>query len=190
MKIFSKAIIVFCLLTFTAPNCFSQTKLFDGLKGLNEFVDLIGKFFVSGSKVDSTINKEKVRNMVNELYFNVRMIIRDKEEIVYRIEKNQNYEENILSLQYEMNRIIETLKKYNPLIVAVGIDAEGLEADLRQDFLNPAKTIDGAINLFDNQNVGREKIKQTLLTYFKSCINIMKTAQSSLEDYNKQNGKK
>jgi hypothetical protein len=190
MKNLIKIACLFCFLSLTTITSYSQTKLFNGLKGLNEFVDLIDKFITSGNSVDSSINKDKLNSMINEFYWNVHMIIRDKEEIVYRINNNRDYSKNIVELQHEMNQLISTLQKYNNLVQSVGINAEDLEFDLQQDFLNPAKTIDDAKSLFDNPSVDHEKVKETMLIYFTTCIHTMELAEFRLAEYQKQNKKK
>lgn len=186
MKKLNRIFLLFVVLTTFSLKGHSQNFFLKALATFNELTEGVGKLLQSTSSIDTLINSNKVKKMAGELYTDVSELILAKEAVVFTLEHDtfdeSKYKTHVKNLQIKLDALRKTLDKYGALMKAAGVNSQKLNYELKQDFLEKANTLDRARGLMD-RNASEMETKQTLITYFKSCVNILKTTQAMLSSY-------
>jgi|GEM_PF-4599162 len=184
MKGLNKIILLFCLLFF-GQNGYAQNPFLKAMNVFNDLTDGIAKFFSSNNAVDDLINKQKAKAMAGELHSDVSSLILVKDSIVFALEHTSinetRYKQYIEDLKSKLGNLRATLAKYKALMVAAGVNSQKLDYELQSEFLQKSQTLQLARNAMSGNNSGQ--MKQELISYFRSCINILKNAQTTLANF-------
>lgn len=181
-----KFLLILVIIGFQSSQAYPQNILLKALNSFNEVVDGFEKLLDAFNQIDSDINKDKARAMASELYGEIGDLILVKDSLIFVLENsngtNPEFGKYIRMLESKLEVLQETLQKYDQLISAAGINTQKLKSGLEQEFWLKAQTLEEARGLM-NANLGDQEIKENLIFYFKSCVNILKRCQDVLEDF-------
>jgi hypothetical protein len=182
----NKITFLFLMMIMFATPSSAQNIWLKAMNGFNDLTESVIKVFYTWKGVDSSINKSKAKDMSSELLKDVDNLILTKQTIVGKLKtsstENLNLKTYIVSLQKNIESILTTLNKYDDLITKAGVNSQNLKYALSQDFLQKAETLEFAKGLFE-QNLSNNQIRESLIIYFTSCINILKTTRTSLANF-------
>jgi hypothetical protein len=175
-------LIICILISGKAP---AQNFLLDALNSFTEMNESFVKLVKSFANIDDYTNKEKSKTMAKELYGNVGSLILAKDSIIFTLEndvsENPDFTKSINLLKDKLQETRTTLSKYNSLLTAAGINAQKLNYDLQQDFLQKSLTLQKASVLLQNNSL--PDTRRYLALYFRGCVIILKDAQRTLDKY-------
>lgn len=187
MKRISKHVILLTVLIILGVQGNAKNKFLDGFAGLLNITESFEKIMEFYNRMDDSINKQKVNNMVNDFYSDIGELIKTKDSIVYVLE-NGSFDEPkfgmlIDELHLKLNKIELTLNKYDDLITKAGIKTMDLKKDLENDFDQKATNLNNAKVFLEDHSLSDKEVKEQLITYFKTCINILNNAQGALSKF-------
>ncbi len=181
----NKFLISLLFLIISSPS-YSQNEnlFFSSLNGLNRLTDSVLKLWESFENLDNNINRDKIEVMTISLHKDVTNLIIAKRSILNKI-KNQStndvdFGDEIDELEKSTKQLQATLRKYDDLIAAVGMDAQILSSDLNIEFASKLDNLKNLQNLLPNNN----ERKEVFITYLESGINILNGTKLLLERFN------
>jgi hypothetical protein len=125
--------------------------------------------------------------MAIDLNADVGGLILAKHAVVLALESenktNQNYGEHIMLMQQKLSTLRNTLYKYRELISAAGVNTQRLNYELEIEFMTKAQKLKDLKQMIGQPNMQEEDLREDIIIYLKTCINILKNAKGILEKF-------